>query len=86
MSTPGAADVPASQRRRQQGLESLPDVNQHNRGLYKLVLWFIGVALILGICLWFYATVRGIDFPEGLAVIVGALSGGLLGVIKQSDG
>jgi hypothetical protein len=66
--------------------ESLRDVTPVNRKVYLLVVSILGVALVSGIAGWLVLTFTNRQMPEGLAVIVGTIAGGLVGLISGKDG
>jgi hypothetical protein len=69
----------------QQGTELAPqDITPVNRPLYMLVIAGLLIALLLGIVAWFVLTIRGQDMPEGLAVLIGTIGGGLVGLLTAS--
>lgn len=65
------------------GNEALPRVTKLNRGLYTLVLYILGAALLLLIVGWIVTTALGKPVPEGLPVIIATIVGALVGVISS---
>jgi len=57
-----------------------------NRWLYFLTLSIIGAALLFSLVAWFVMVLDGKTMPEGFAVVVGTLAGGLVGVITSPSG
>lgn len=61
------------------------DVTRTNRPVYLALVWVLGIALLLGIGGWLVLAFQGRTMPEGLAVIIGAISGGLVGLISGKN-
>lgn len=77
------AEIPGSGDEREQGgNEVLPTITKLNRGLYMLVLYILGAALILLIVGWVVITAVGKTVPEGLPVVIATIVGALVGVIS----
>lgn len=67
---------------RQRGVELAPeDITLTNRPVYLLVIAGLFLALLFGLVAWFVLTVRGESMPEGMAVLVGTIGGGLVGLV-----
>lgn len=66
------------------GNEALPTITQLNRGLYKLVFYILGIALILLILGWIVITAIGKTVPESLPVVIATIVGALVGVVATS--
>lgn len=62
--------------------ESLREVNAANRRVYLTIIWFLGVSLLLIIGGWIVLAMNGKAMPEGLAAVVGAIAGGLVGAVS----
>jgi hypothetical protein len=75
---PGAPDS----SRPDGGNESLPTITKLNRGLYQLVIYILGVALILLILGWVIITAVGKTVPDGLPVVIATIVGALVGVLS----
>jgi hypothetical protein len=60
------------------------DVTAINRPLYMLVVAGLLVALLFGLVAWFVLALRGESMPEGMAVLVGTVGGGLVGLLTGS--
>jgi hypothetical protein len=75
---PGGANQGA---RQDQGTESLPRITRLNRGLYALVFYILGVALLLLILGWVLLTAIGKPVPDGIPVVIATIVGALVGVI-----
>jgi hypothetical protein len=65
------------------GNEALPRVTRLNRGLYMLVFYILGAALLLLIVGWIVTTALGKSVPEGLPVIIATIVGAFVGVISS---
>jgi len=61
--------------------ESFPADAPKLKILYLVLVAVLGIALLFGLVAWLVLALRGTPMPEGMAVIVGAISGGLLGVL-----
>jgi len=69
-----------------QRLDLLPeDFSPQPRGLYYLVFWILGIALIGCIGGWIAIVAMGKTVPEGLPVVVATIVGGLVGVITPAS-
>jgi hypothetical protein len=66
------------------GNEGLPQVTKLNRGIYTLVFYILGIALILLILGWVLITAVGRTVPDGLPVVIATIVGGLVGVISSN--
>lgn len=80
-------EIPPSQRRTDAdgGQELDPDdITPLNRPVYLLVIGGLMVALLFGLVAWFILTLQGDDMPEGMAVLIGTIGGGLVGLITAS--
>lgn len=75
---PGGANQGA---RLDQGPESLPRITRLNRGLYALVFYILGIALLLLILGWVLLTAIGKPVPDGIPVVIATIVGALVGVI-----
>jgi hypothetical protein len=64
------------------GNEALPVITTLNRGLYQLVIYILGVALILLILGWVIITAVGKAVPEGLPVVIATIVGALVGALS----
>ena len=62
--------------------ESLRDVNKVNRTVYLTLIGVLGTTLIVGVGGWLVLAFANRTMPEGLAVIIGAIAGGLVGLIS----
>lgn len=74
------AEVPGS-RQGEGGNEALPTITKLNRGLYTLVFYILGAALILLILGWIVLTAIGKAIPDGLPVVIATIVGALVGVV-----
>jgi uncharacterized membrane protein (DUF485 family) len=77
---PGSAERPA-----QRGFESLPKVTRLNRGLYALVFYILGIALLLLILGWIALAALGKSVPDGMPVVIATIVGALTGVIAADS-
>ena len=78
------AEVPASarpERVSQSGKEALPRITRLNRGLYGLVFYILGVALLLLILGWLILAGMERTVPDALPVVIATIVGALTGVI-----
>ena len=79
-----AHEIPTTQRG---GKELAPgDITAVNRRFYLLVVAGLIVALLFGLVAWFVLAVRGDDMPEGMAVLIGSIGGGIVGLIAPGSG
>jgi hypothetical protein len=67
------------------GNESLPVITKLNRGLYMVVLYILGTALILLILGWIIITAVGKQVPDGMPVVIATIVGALVGVIATGN-
>jgi hypothetical protein len=74
------AEIPTS---RGGGNEALPTITKLNRGLYTLVFYILGLALLLLIAGWIIITAIGKTVPDGLPIVIGTIVGALVGVISS---
>jgi hypothetical protein len=72
------AEIPGS---REGGNEALPSITKLNRGLYQMVFYILGIALILLILGWIILTAIGKAIPDGLPVVIATIVGALVGVV-----
>jgi cytochrome b subunit of formate dehydrogenase len=82
------AEIPGSsqaERAAQRGTEALPRITRLNRGLYKLVFYILGVALLLLIVGWILLAALGKTIPDGIPVVIGTIVGALTGVIAADS-
>jgi hypothetical protein len=85
-------EIPGSdpdERAPRDGLEALPRITRLNRGLYILVFYILGVALLLLIIGWTLLAALGRTVPEAMPVVIATIVGGLTGVIaadRRADG
>ena len=79
-------EIPPSQRREANGGSELApdDITPLNRPVYLLVIGGLLAALLFGLVAWFILTLQGDDMPEGMAVLIGTIGGGLVGLITAS--
>ncbi len=86
------AEIPTSgqgERVSPRGNEALPKVTRLNRGLYKLVFYFLGGALLLLILGWILLAATGKTVPDGMPVVIATIVGALTGVVaadSKADG
>ena len=73
------AEIPGSQGG---GNEALPTITRLNRGLYTLVFYILGTALLLLIVGWILITAIGKTVPDGLPVVIATIVGALVGVVS----
>lgn len=78
------AEIPGTPNPSQQdgGNESLPTITKLNRGLYQLVIYILGIALVLLIVGWVVITAVGKSVPEGLPVVIATIVGALVGMLS----
>jgi len=82
------AEIPATARTdspSQRGTEALPRITRLNRGLYVLVFYTLGVALLLLILGWILLAAIGKTVPDGLPVLAATIVGALTGVIAAES-
>jgi hypothetical protein len=72
------AEIPGS---REGENEALPNITKLNRGLYQLVFYILGIALILLILGWIILTAIGKAIPDSLPVVIATIVGALVGVV-----
>lgn len=80
-------DGSSGQRRRDldAAAELAPDeITFTNRPVYLLVIGGLLAALLFGLVAWFILTLQGDEMPEGMAVLIGTIGGGLVGLITGS--
>ena len=63
------------------GTESLPRITRLNRGLYELVFYILGIALLLLIIGWVLLAATGKTVPDGIPVVIATIVGALVGAI-----
>ena len=66
------------------GPEALPEVTRLNRGIYVLIFWILGVALILLILGWIGLSFLEKPVPDGVPVVTGTIVGALVGAVSAS--
>jgi hypothetical protein len=77
------AEIPDSgqpERVSQRGTEALPRITRLNRGLYALVFYILGAALLLLIVGWTLLAALGKTIPDGMPVVIATIVGALAGV------
>jgi hypothetical protein len=79
------AEFPEAQRDARLGPESLGPVNRTNRRLYLAVIVILGVVLLVGVIGWLTLAANDKSMPEGLGVILGAVSGGLVSLVSDKE-
>ena len=79
MTLPGAEIPP----RDEGGTESLPKITTLNRGLYAMVFYILGIALLLLILGWILIVLFDKSVPDGIPVVVATIVGALVGVISS---
>ena len=62
--------------------ESLGPVTRTNRSVYLTVIIVLGGVLVIGVAGWLILAANGRTVPDGLGVILGAVAGGLVGLIS----
>ena len=62
------------------------DVTPDNKKVYFALVVSLGAALVIGVLGWLALAFVGKTMPEGLTVIIGAISGGLVGLISGKKG
>ncbi len=79
-------EIPPHQRRDgRSGTELAPgDITVVNRPVYLLVIAGLTLALLFGLVAWFVLALRGDSMPEGMAVLIGTIGGGLVGLVTSS--
>jgi hypothetical protein len=60
------------------------DITEVNRPFYMLVVGGLLVLLLFGMVAWFVLALRGDDMPEGMAVLIGSIGGGVVGLLTGS--
>lgn len=86
------AEIPASgqgERVSPRGTEALPRITRLNKGLYTLVFYVLGVALLLLILGWTLLAMVGKPIPDGMPVVIATIVGALTGVLaadSKADG
>lgn len=79
---PGDYEVPPLQTT---GDELAPeDITPTNRPVYLLLIAGLLIALLFGLVAWFVLALRGDDMPEGMAVLIGTIGGGVVGLLTGS--
>jgi hypothetical protein len=73
------AEIPGS---RESGNEALPTITKLNRGLYALIFYILGIALILLILGWIILTATGKAVPDSLPVVIATIVGALVGAVS----
>ncbi|KQP69540.1 hypothetical protein ASF40_16915 [Microbacterium sp. Leaf288] len=69
------------------GGEGLPEpITKLNRPVYLVVIIGLFVTLLFGLVSWFVLTLQGLAMPEGMAVLIGTVGGGLVGLVTTSRG
>jgi hypothetical protein len=63
--------------------ESLPIQAEKLPRLYALLIVILGLGFLFGLVAWFILVLDGKEMPEGMAVIIGTVAGGLVGVITK---
>lgn len=82
------AEIPSSgqaEQASQRGNEALPRITRLNRGLYSLVFYILGIALLLLILGWTLLAALGKTIPDGIPVVIGTIVGALTGVIAADS-
>ncbi len=64
------------------GPESLGPVTRLNRPVYLAVIIILGAVLLIGVLGWLVLALNKRTMPEGLDVLLGAVAGGLVGLIS----
>ncbi len=75
----GYADIPGTQPAKP---ESLGPVTPVNRSLYMAVIIVLGIVLVAGVVGWIVLAIDNRTMPQGLDVLLGAIGGGLVGLIS----
>ena len=63
--------------------ESFPDDAEKLSTLYLVLIVVLGTALLFGLVAWFIMAMNGRALPEGMAVLVGSIGGGLVGILTS---
>jgi hypothetical protein len=82
------AEIPGSgqaERASQRGTEAMPRITRLNRGLYALVFYVLGVALLMLILGWTLLAALGKTVPDGMPVVIATIVGALTGVIAADS-
>lgn len=66
-----------------EGNEALPTITKLNRGVYMLVFYLLGIALVLLIIGWIVIIAIGKAVPEGLPVVIATIVGALAGAVSS---
>ena len=73
------AEIPQGQQQGA-GNEALPRITKLNRGLYALVFYILGLALLLLILGWIVLTAMDKTVPDGIPVVIATIVGALTGI------
>jgi hypothetical protein len=76
-----SAEVPGN--RNERGNEALPPITKLNRGLYELIFYILGIALLLLILGWILLAVTNKSVPDGVPVVIATIVGALVGAISS---
>lgn len=63
--------------------ESFPADAPALKTLYLVLVVVLGLVLVIGVVAWVLLAFAGVAMPEGLAVIIGAICGGLVGILTS---
>jgi hypothetical protein len=85
LSNPNVELPPPQSRRAPYGAEALPPPDRTNRRLYMAVIVILGLVLMIGVAGWLLLAATGKAMPDGLGVILGAVAGGLVGLISDNS-
>jgi uncharacterized membrane-anchored protein len=78
-------DIPNRGRVQADNREVKPeDITEANRPFYMLLVGGLLVVLLFGLVAWFVLALRGTAMPEGMAVLIGSVGGGVVGLLTAS--
>ena len=63
--------------------EGMGPVTKQNRSLYQMVIWILGIVIVIGVVGWIALAFTGRTMPDGLSVVIGTVTGGLVGLISD---
>ena len=69
-----------------EGNEALPRITKQNRGLYLLVLCFLGAALFIALIGWIALAMNDKQVPEAMPILCATIVGGFVGIMSSERG